>query len=266
MPARSRRDFSPDACDSMPFNSLAYLLLLTVSAVSVAIAPWPAWVLIIASLFFYAVAGPFDTTVFLSAVALNWLIQICIPAGRGRIAAAAIVNIGLIGYFKYRNLLIGDASHAGSYIDTALPLGISFYSLQALAYHIDVSRGTTAPARSLSEFFLFKAFFPQLIAGPIVRAHQVLPQIQRFFNRRPRRLRLLSFGLGLIVLGLSRPSAAERHRVDLQRLQSKRPVAVSVGIGDPPDRHFGSGGSGRTRTGRHHDRTDAKVSPGDLKE
>ncbi len=71
---------------------------------------------------------------------------------------------------------------------------------------------------------------------------------------------------GLIVLGLSRPSAAERHRVDLQRLQSKRPVAVSVGIGDPPDRHFGSGGSGRTRTGRHHDRTDAKVSPGDLKE
>jgi len=188
----------------MPFNSLAYLLLLTVSAVSVAIAPWPAWVLIIASLFFYAVAGPFDTTVFLSAVALNWLIQICIPAGRGRIAAAAIVNIGLIGYFKYRNLLIGDASHAGSYIDTALPLGISFYSLQALAYHIDVSRGTTAPARSLSEFFLFKAFFPQLIAGPIVRAHQVLPQIQRFFNRRPRRLRLLSFGLGLIVLGLTK--------------------------------------------------------------
>ena len=188
----------------MPFNSLAYLLLLTVSIAAIAATSRPAVVLIVASLLFYAVAGPFDTTVFLSAVAINWLIQLGIPVGRGRIAAAAIVNVGLIGYFKYRNLLIGDASHAGSYVDVALPLGISFYSLQALAYHIDVSRGISAPARSLREFFLFKAFFPQLIAGPIVRAHQVLPQIQRLFDHQPRRHRLLAFGLGLIVLGLAK--------------------------------------------------------------
>ena len=188
----------------MPFNSLAYAMLLTISGIGVRIAPWPAPVLIVGSLVFYAVAGPFDTAVFLGAVAVNWLIQIGIASGRSRVIAAVAVNIGLIGFFKYRNLVIGDATQAGSYIDTALPLGISFYSLQALAYHVDVARGTSKPARSFSEFFLFKAFFPQLIAGPIVRAHQVLPQIQRLFDRRPRRHRLLLFGLGLIVLGLAK--------------------------------------------------------------
>ncbi len=167
-----------------------------------ALVPWRAQVLIIASLVFYAVAGPLDTTVFLTAVTLNWLIQVGLSAGRWRIAAAVILNIGLIGYFKYRNLLIGDVSHAGSYIDTALPLGISFYSLQALAYHIDVVRGLSKPARAFSEFFLFKAFYPQLIAGPIVRAWQLLPQVQRLFDGQFRRHRLIAFGLGLIVLGL----------------------------------------------------------------
>lgn len=85
-----------------------------------------------------------ETTVFLSAVAANWLFQIGLAAG---------------------DLLIGDASQAGSYVDTALPLGISFYSLQALAYHLDVSQGTSQPARSFPVFFLFKAFFHSSLPG-----------------------------------------------------------------------------------------------------
>ena len=79
--------------------------------------------------------------VFLGAVTLNWLIQVAVPADRRRIFAAVILNIGLIGYFKYRNMLLGETSATGSYVDIALPLGISFYSFQALAYHIDVVRG-----------------------------------------------------------------------------------------------------------------------------
>jgi alginate O-acetyltransferase complex protein AlgI len=188
----------------MPFNSLAYALLLTISGASVAIVPWPALVLILASVVFYAVAGPFDSAIFLTAVSLNWLIQVGLPPGRRRIVAAVIVNIGLIGYFKYRNLVLGEVGQSGSYLDTALPLGISFYSLQALAYHVDVARSVSGPARSFPEFFLFKAFFPQLIAGPIVRARQVLPQIQRLFDGRPRPHRLFAFGLGLLVLGLAK--------------------------------------------------------------
>jgi alginate O-acetyltransferase complex protein AlgI len=186
----------------MPFNSLAYAILLAISVGAMAVVPWRAQALIVASLVFYAVAGPLDTTVFLAAVTVNWLIQARLPPGRWRVTAAAIFNIGLIGYFKYRNLLIGDVSHAGSYLDTALPLGISFYSLQALAYHIDVARGVSKPARAFFEFFLFKAFYPQLVAGPIVRARQLLPQVQRLFDGQFRRHRLLAFGLSLIVLGL----------------------------------------------------------------
>jgi D-alanyl-lipoteichoic acid acyltransferase DltB (MBOAT superfamily) len=188
----------------MAFNSLAYALLLTFSVAWMMIGPGRALMLIVASLLFYAAAGPLDMVVFLAAVTINWLIQIAVPADRRRILVAVIANIGLIGYFKYRNMLVGNLGLAGSYVDIALPLGISFYSFQALAYHIDVVRGRTGPARSFSEFFLFKAFFPQLIAGPIVRPKQTLPRIQRILDDKWRRYRLLTFGLGLIVLGLTK--------------------------------------------------------------
>jgi D-alanyl-lipoteichoic acid acyltransferase DltB (MBOAT superfamily) len=188
----------------MAFNSLAYALLLTFSVAWVARGPSPAVMLIVASLVFYAAAGTFDMGVFLAAVTLNWLIQLAVPADRRRIIAAVAVNIGLIGWFKYRNLLLGQTGLAGSYVDTTLPLGISFYSFQALAYHIDVVRGRSGQARSFPEFFLFKALFPQLVAGPIVRPKQTLPQVQRLFDGKQRRLRLLGFGLGLIVMGLTK--------------------------------------------------------------
>lgn len=186
----------------MPFNSLAYALLL--SAATLLTAAWsrPAAVLIAASALFYAVAGPLDAAVFAATVTANWLIQVAALSMRARIAAAAAVNIGLIAFFKYRGLLMGEAGLSGSYLDTALPLGISFYCFQALAYHVDVARGQTPPARSFASFVLFKSFFPQLVAGPIVRAHQFLPQIERLMDNRPRRHRLVSYGLALCVLGL----------------------------------------------------------------
>jgi len=89
----------------MAFNSLAYALLLTFAVAWMAIGPFRALMLIVASLIFYAAAGPFDMLVFVSAVVLNWLIQVTVPADRRRILAAVIVNIGLIGYFKYRNMI-----------------------------------------------------------------------------------------------------------------------------------------------------------------
>src|SRR6266849_51749 len=187
----------------MPFNSLAYALLLALSGAWVRIGPRPAAMLIVASLAFYAAAGPYDTTIFLAAVTLNWLVQVAVPAGRPRIAAAVIVNIGLIGYFKYRDFLLGEVSQAGSYLDTTLPLGISFYSFQALAYHIDVAQGRSEPAKSFREFFLFKAFFPQLVAGPIVRPQQTLPQFRRLFGGHRARHRPLAFQIYFDFSGYS---------------------------------------------------------------
>jgi alginate O-acetyltransferase complex protein AlgI len=186
---------------AMPFNSLAFLILLFVSWLLVIRLQRPGYALIAASVIFYLFAGPFDTAVFLATVLLNWLIQSLIPAPRWRIAAAVVLNVGLIFAFKYKNLIFGGGM-AGSYTDTGLPLGISFYCFQALAYHIDVTRRLTPPARDLSSFFLFKSFFPQLVAGPIVRASQFLPQIERLFTGQKRHLRLISYGLSLCVLGL----------------------------------------------------------------
>lgn len=186
----------------MPFNSLAFILLLFASWVAVRSFRTPAHALIVASLVFYVAAGPLDTAVFLATVALNWAIQLSGLRTRWRIAAAAILNIGLIVGFKYKNLILGNAGLTGSYTDTGLPLGISFYCFQALAYHVDVARNQTKPASSFASFFLFKSFFPQLVAGPIVRAHQFLPQIERLFSGNRRRLRLVGYGLALCTLGL----------------------------------------------------------------
>src|SRR5262249_10009975 len=160
-----------------------------------AIGPWRALMLIVASLIFYAAAGPFDMGVFLGAVILNWLIQVTVPADRRRIVAAVFVNIGLIGYFKYRNMLLWDVNVTGSFATAACPLGLPFSSFEAWPYHSAGVRGRNPPARSFPEFLLFKAFFPQLIAGPIVRPNQTLPQIQRIFDNKWRRHRLLVFGL-----------------------------------------------------------------------
>ncbi len=96
-------------------------------------------------------------------------------------------NLGLLGYFKYANFflqafadmagLVGIPFEAYRF-DVILPLGISFYTFQSLSYTIDIWRGRMEPETSLRRFALFVAFFPQLVAGPIVRAKQFLPQLR----------------------------------------------------------------------------------------
>jgi len=104
------------------------------------------------------------------------------------LAASLIGNLGLLGYFKYVNffveaftdiLSVFGLSVAGFHLDVVLPLGISFYTFQSLSYTIDVWRQRLTPEPSFRRFALFVAFFPQLVAGPIVRARQFLPQLHR---------------------------------------------------------------------------------------
>jgi alginate O-acetyltransferase complex protein AlgI len=94
-------------------------------------------------------------------------------------------NLGLLGYFKYTGFFIGTwngvASSALSPVTIALPLGISFFTFEALSYSIDVYRGTIVPVRKLSHFLTFISFFPHLVAGPIVRGRDFLPQLETDF-------------------------------------------------------------------------------------
>ena len=96
-------------------------------------------------------------------------------------------NLGLLGFFKYSDFAILQFNILGNYlvigenipfINLILPLGISFYTFQTISYTIDVYRGTLKPSKTFSEFALFVAFFPQLVAGPILRAKQFLPQLR----------------------------------------------------------------------------------------
>ena len=96
-------------------------------------------------------------------------------------------NLGLLGFFKYSDFAILQFNFLGEqfnltneipFLNLALPIGISFYTFQTISYTVDVYRGKLQPSESLKEFALFVAFFPQLVAGPIVRASEFLPQLR----------------------------------------------------------------------------------------
>lgn len=104
--------------------------------------------------------------------------------------ASILVNLGFLGFFKYYNFFLDNLVQAFSFfgrpisprgLDVVLPVGISFYTLQALSYTIDVYRRKMAPTKDPIAFFAFVSFFPQLVAGPIERATNLLPQ---FYKRR----------------------------------------------------------------------------------
>ena len=127
----------------------------------------------------------------------KWLIQ-------GNI----ILNISILILFKYFNFFSENITRLFSLfgigldwftIDVLLPVGISFYTFQAIGYSIDVMRGNVHPTRNLIGFFTFIAFFPQLVAGPIESAKSLLPQIlrERVWNTRQAvaGLRMVLFGL-----------------------------------------------------------------------
>ena len=119
------------------------------------------------------------------------------------VALSLLVNLGLLCYFKYTNFLgeVWASLTGGTFtaLDIFLPVGISFFTFQSLSYTIDVYRKEIRPLRNLLDYAFYVSFFPQLVAGPIVRARDFIPQI-----RRPLFVSSEMFGRGifLIVSGL----------------------------------------------------------------
>ena len=119
-----------------------------------------------------------------------------------------VINLGLLGFFKYYNFFVDSfaalISSFGYVMDTwtlnvILPVGISFYTFQSMSYSIDIYRNKMTPTRDLLAFSAFVSFFPQLVAGPIERAGNLLPQMM---NKRSFDLRQAKEGGKLILLGL----------------------------------------------------------------
>ncbi|WP_180994007.1 MULTISPECIES: MBOAT family O-acyltransferase [Arenibacter] len=114
-----------------------------------------------------------------------------------------ITNLGFLGYFKYVNFFLGtlnDISGANFFVDVVLPVGISFYTFQSMCYTIDIYYGKMKPSKNFFEFSLYVTFFPQLVAGPIVRAKDFIPQLKvnQYFKDINFQLAANYFILGLV--------------------------------------------------------------------
>jgi len=170
--------------------------------------------LLITSYVFYAAWDPvFIVLVWLSTV-VDWASARLIHSARTKtrkralLVGSLIVNLGVLGYFKYGNFLLANLvgglhalgiDYQPAPFDIILPIGISFYTFHSLSYTLDVYLGRTTPDDSLLDFALYVSFFPALVAGPILRSSQFLPQC-----KTPRRTTgaLLGWGLAMMVLGL----------------------------------------------------------------
>ena len=147
---------------------------------------------LIASIFFYAWGAPdFIFVVFASIIIDFYLVRKLYNSDSRKIrrillSFSVILNIGLLAYFKYANFFIENVneicSHFGysgiSWINIALPIGISFFSFQKVTYSVDVYRKVHKPLKKLSDYALYILMFPQLIAGPIVRYNEIADQIE----------------------------------------------------------------------------------------
>ena len=187
----------------MSYDTLYFALFLTAVWLAFDRLPWRGWILLAASIVFYAAAGPRDSLLAAAIILVNFAFQFLILRDRLWLYLALVIDFGCLAYFKYRVFL---ASAAGVDLFTqkiVIPLGISFYIFQLSAFLIDLARGRALPFYSLARFALFKLFFGQLIAGPIMRWRQFGPQVHALFEGKlARRDRLIGLGLGLCLLGL----------------------------------------------------------------
>ncbi|MDG2304065.1 MAG: MBOAT family O-acyltransferase [Candidatus Binatia bacterium] len=200
----------------MVFDSFSFLLFFAVVVAGYQLPlPW-AWrkgMLLLFSYVFYAAWNPpFVLLIWISTV-IDWFASRGIAGattiGRRRafLGLSLATNLGLLGFFKYGGFLLENfvalvQSMGGDFQPAApnivLPVGISFYTFQTLSYTIDVYRGQK-PWPSFLDFALYVTFFPQLVAGPIVRSGEFLPQCRE--SRRSSD-EDLGWGLSLIVVGL----------------------------------------------------------------
>jgi alginate O-acetyltransferase complex protein AlgI len=201
----------------MVFNSLTFFAFF---AIVMALHAMPfSWTtkkinLLVASYVFYAAWNPpFILLLWISTVVDWWAANRISEAGsqsrrRAWMLVSVIANLGMLGWFKYGEFFLRNfqALAATAGIDyqppdwnIILPVGISFYTFATMSYTLDVFLRRAAPTRSLLDFSLFVTFFPHLVAGPIMRPTELIPQFEQ-----PRRATAdqIRFGLALVTLGL----------------------------------------------------------------
>lgn len=165
--------------------------------------------LLIASFLFYAFGEPVYVLLMLFSTLVNYgagllLVSCRKPRDRWVVAGAVVLNLGLLSVFKYTDFFLTNVNRVFSLeiplTGIALPVGISFFTFQGLSYVIDVYRDRTQATKNFVKLALYISFFPQLIAGPIVKYHDIAQQIDERQVSAP----LTSEGIRRFVLGLSK--------------------------------------------------------------
>jgi len=193
----------------MLFCSEAFLAFFCVVFAAYWLMPWPrarVWLLLGASFYFYASWNHWLALIICVTSAMDYFVALGMERSerplwrRTLLIGSLLVNLGLLVYFKYANFFLQSLEEglkaAGAQaslpvLSVILPVGISFYTFEAINYTVDVYRRKVPAERSLANFLLFITFFPHLVAGPIVRARDFLPQV-----RRPKRWDWLRLQLG----------------------------------------------------------------------
>ena len=200
----------------MQFDSATFVAFFAAVLTVYALTPqWAArknW-LLIASWFFYASWNPWFLPLLIGSASLDWWMALRMDRAQGRarrawLAAPIGINLLVLGYFKYIGFLADNLSallaSTGLRLATPehsiiLPIGISFYTFHSLSYCIDVYRRKFPPTRNWRDYALYVAFFPQLVAGPIVRWTFMRDQIQQ---ARRTSVSMLGTGVALMLIGL----------------------------------------------------------------
>ncbi|MCC7509304.1 MAG: MBOAT family protein [Planctomycetes bacterium] len=201
----------------MLFTSPVFLVfMLVVLAVARTPLPWMSKkaFLLVASYYFYASWNPLFVVLLAASTVVDFFAAILMGNAKSTglrrllLIVSLCANLGLLGVFKYAVFFSESAewvayqfgwNFAAPGWSIVLPVGISFYTFQTLSYTIDVYRGKLAPTRNFVDFALYVSFFPQLVAGPIVRATGFLPQLLE--PKRPHG-RVLAWGVLLFIVGL----------------------------------------------------------------
>lgn len=198
----------------MVFSSLPFLLLFLPAVLLIShILPFKArnFFLLLANLVFYAYGEPIYILIMIGSILVNFFAGIQIekrltPKGRKTVLVVAIViNLAALCIFKYTGLIVETLRQIPAFsalppVNIALPIGISFYTFQAVSYLIDVYRGDCEASGNFINFSCYISLFPQLIAGPIVRYKDVNDQLAC----RKETLSDFSLGVRLFVIGLAK--------------------------------------------------------------
>ncbi|WP_188362502.1 MBOAT family O-acyltransferase [Flavobacterium orientale] len=202
----------------MLFNSLSFIVFL-VLVLALYYSPIFNWtskkrMLLLASYVFYGLWNPPLVVLLWISTMVDWTAgqKLAVEENerkrKGWLVLSMVVNLGFLAFFKYRDFLLDNfTSVVNTYgygyqaqpMDIILPMGISFYTFQTMSYTIDMYKRKIEPARTFLDFALYVTFFPQLVAGPIVRAKDLISQ---FYEEKKATANQFIWGLFLLTVGL----------------------------------------------------------------